>query len=266
MAWVESHSPSFSARHEERDADAAAEMLAQLERFRIRLDDRFEDTPGEISVVMHPGPGALSLAHPWLPLARMATAPAGRRYMAGWFARREIHVLAPDALEARASAVPGSREALLLTPRHEYAHVVIGANNPAFPPPFTPRTFARYLRWAWLCEGAATHLAGQTEHLRPAIARRLREGGRPDFPPAARDAVLLGGTVFAMLDDERGPDACARLAARPPDAGGEAAIESAFGRSPAAVEREWRARLDELRASQPGGGPTARSEYRGRTP
>jgi hypothetical protein len=249
VPWAESHSPSFSARHEERDADAAAEMLAQLERFRIRLDERFETTPGEVSVVMHPSRAALSLAHPWLPLARMAAAPAGRRYMAGWFGRREIHVLAPDALEARASAVPGSREALLLTPRHEYAHVVIGANNPALPPPFTPRSFGRYLRWAWLCEGAATHLAGQTEHLRPAIARRLREGGRPDFPPAARDAVLLGGTVFDLLEQQAGTAACVRLAARPPEAGGAAAIESAFGRPAAEVEREWRARLDELRAS-----------------
>lgn len=249
MPWVESHSPSFSARHEERDADAAADMLAGLERLRIRLDERFETTPGEVAVVMHPTPGALSLAHPWLPLARMASAPAGRRYMAGWFARGEIHVLSPDALEARASSVPGSREALLLTPRHEYAHLVVGANNSAFPPPFTPRTFSRYLRWAWLCEGAATHLSGQTEHLRPAIARRLREGGRPEFPPAARDAVLLGGTVFALLEDEAGIDACAELAARPPEEGGGAAIESAFGRSVANVEREWRARLDELRAA-----------------
>ena len=249
MPWVESHSPSFTARHEERDTDAAAHMLADLERMRIRLDARFDSTPGEVAVIIHPNPGALALAHPWLPLARLAAAPAARRYMAGWFSRGEIHVLAPDALEARASAVAGSREALLLTPRHEYAHLVIGANNPAFPPPFTPRTFNRYLRWSWLCEGAATHFAGQTEHLRPAIARRLREGGRPEFPPSARDAVLLGGTVFGLLEEEAGMGACVQLAARPPEARGEAAIESAFGRSSAEVEREWRARLDELRAA-----------------
>ena len=249
VPWIESHSPSFSARHEESDADAAAIMLGRLEDFRDRLEDLFETTPGEIAVVVHPGPFALGLAHPWLPLARMAAAPAARRYMAGWFSRREVHVLAPAALEDRASAVPGSREALLLSPLHEYAHVVIGANNPALPPPFTAAGFVRYLRWAWLCEGAATHLSGQTEHLRPAIARRLREGGRPEFPPAARDAVLLGGTVFALLEDEAGIDACAELAARPPLEGGGAAVESAFGRSVASVEREWRARLDELRAA-----------------
>jgi hypothetical protein len=249
VSWIESHSPSFSARHEESDTDAAASILEELEHFRDELEDRFDVTPGEIAVIMHPGPLALSLAHPWLPLARMAAAPAARRYMAGWFSRREIHVLAPGALEDRASAVPGSREALLLTPLHEYAHVVLGANNPSLPPPFTPRAFVRYLRWAWLCEGAATHLAGQTEHLRPAIARRLREGGRPDFPPTARDAVLFGGTVFAMLEEEAGPDACVRLAARPPEAGGESAIKQAFGRSASEVEADWRRRLDDLRAA-----------------
>jgi hypothetical protein len=249
VPWIESHSPSFSARHEESDADAAAIMLGRLEDFRDRLDDLFDTTPGEIAVIMHPGAFALSLAHPWLPLARMAAAPAARRYMAGWFSRREVHVLAPDALEERASAVPGSREALLLSPLHEYAHVVVGANNPALPPPFTPRAFARYLRWAWLCEGAATHLAGQTEHLRPAITRRLREGGRPDFPPTARDAVLLSGTVFAMLEDEAGPDACVDLATTPPRTDARSTLEQAFGRPASEIEAGWRRRLDELRAA-----------------
>jgi hypothetical protein len=153
-------------------------------------------------------------------------------------------VLAPDVLESRASAVTGSREALMLTPRHEYAHVVIGANNPALPPPFTPRTFARYLRWAWLCEGAATHLAGQTEHMRPAIARRLREGGKPAFPPTARDAPLLGGTVYSLLDEIAGEHACVMLASAALHPGGaRPAIERAFGMPWIEVEHRWRDRL-----------------------
>jgi hypothetical protein len=127
-------------------------------------------------------------------------------------------------------------------------------------------SFRRYLRWAWLCEGAATHLAGQTEHLRPAIARRLREGGRPEFPPTARDAVLLGGTVFALLEEEAGVDACVRLAARLPESGGEAAIQQAFGRPASEVAADWRRRLDEVRAAQSSPGASARSERRGRTP
>jgi hypothetical protein len=190
-------------------------------------------------VVIHPRPLMLALAAPWLPLAWAVSAPAGRRYFAGWFARDEIHVLAPEALGRRASGVPGSREALLRSPRHEYAHVVLGANNASLPPPFNPRTFSRYVRMAWLCEGAASYLAGQVPHLRAAIARRLREGGRPAFPPAARDALVLGGTIFAMLERERGREACADLARAPVRGGSRQAIEAAFGRPAAAVERGW---------------------------
>ena len=95
MAWVETDSLSFSARHESEDADAAVAILERLEDFRARLDGLFETTPGEVSVVMHSRPAALALAHPWLPLARMLAAPAARRYMAGWFSKGEIHVSLP---------------------------------------------------------------------------------------------------------------------------------------------------------------------------
>jgi hypothetical protein len=249
VPWVESESPSFTARHEERDTDAAAAVLDELEDFRDRMARLFDTTPGEVAVVMHDRSLALSLAHPWLPLARLLSAPAARRYMAGWFAKGEIHVLSPGALAERASSVPGSREALMLAPQHEYAHLVVAANNPALPPPFRPSSFARHLRWAWLAEGAATHLSGQTPHLRAAIARRLREGGRPEFPPAPRDAVLLGGTVFALLEEAAGPEACAQLAAHLPERGGRAAVELAFARPVFEVERDWRDWLDETRAA-----------------
>jgi hypothetical protein len=159
-------------------------------------------------------------------------------------------VLSPDALEERASPVEGSREALMLSPLHEYAHLVVGANNPALPPPFNPGSFRRYLRWAWLCEGAATQLAGQTPHLRAAVTRRLHEGDKPAFPPSARDAPLLGGTVLDMLEEEAGPEALAELATGRFSSGAEATIERAFGRPLFEVERGWRARL-----SRAGAGP-----------
>lgn len=244
VAWVETDSPSFSARHESEDADAAEATLDRLEEFRARLDGLFEVTPGDVSVVMHAHPAALALAHPWLPVARMISAPAGRRYMTGWFSTDEIHVLSPAALAARASRVEGSREALLLTPQHEYTHLVVGANNRLFPPPFTTSTFRRYVRWAWLCEGAAVHFSGQGRHLRAAIARRLREGGRPAFPPDARDATLLGGTVLSLLERSAGTEACVRLATQLDPAGAAAAIERAFEAPLAAVERDWRDYLD----------------------
>ena len=248
VPWVESQSPSFTARHDSSQSDEANRVLDALERFRDGVRGLFERAPGEVAVVLHPRSAELTLAHPWLPLARIVAAPASRRYFAGWFSEREIHVLAPSALERRASAVPGSRAALLLAPQHEYAHVVIGANNPDLPPPFSISRFRRYVRWAWLCEGAATWLAGQTPHLRAAIVRRLREGGRPEFPPAPRDAMLLGGTVFALLERVEGPMAAALLATSALDGGPRALIAAAFGRQTPSVERDWRADLDSLTA------------------
>jgi hypothetical protein len=116
----------------------------------------------------------------------------------------------------------------MLSPLHEYAHVVVGANNPGLPPPFNPGSFRRYLRWAWLCEGAATQLAGQTPFLRAAVARRLYEGDKPAFPPSARDAPLLGGTVLDMLEEEAGPRAVAALAGG--RLGGSAAVTRSTAR------------------------------------
>jgi hypothetical protein len=236
VPWVESHSLSFSARHDSSQVEEAAGVLAALEVLRDELDGLFDRTPGEVAVVLHPRSWALALAHPWLPLARLRAAPASRRYFAGWFG------------EGRASGVPGSRQALLLSPQHEYSHLVVGANNPELPPPFSPAAFRRYVRWAWLAEGAATWLSGQVPHLRPAIVRRLREGGRPSFPPDVRDAMLLGGTVFDLLEREHGAKAAAALATSPLDRGARSVLVDAFGRQLAGVEADWRELLDSLRA------------------
>ena len=247
MTWVESQSLSFTARHEDTQAEEAAGVLDALESFRERLEGVFDRTPYEVAVVLHPRPLMLALAQPWLQLASLIAAPASRRYFAGWFSSTEIHVLAPPALERRASGVEGSREALLLTPQHGYAHVVLGANNPDLPPPFTVGSFRRYVRWAWLCEGAATWLSGQTPHLRAAIVRRLREGGRPAFPPAPRDAMLLGGTVFTLLEREHGARAAAGLATSDLERGPRSVLVDAFGRQLAGVEADWRELLASFR-------------------
>jgi len=250
VTWEESNSPTFSARHDSSQRAEAGAVLASLEAFRQEVDGLFEHAPEDIAVVLHPRAAALTLAHPWLPLARLVAAPASRRYFAGWFTETNIHVLSPPALERRASKVPGSREALLLSPLHEYSHLVIGANNPDLPPPFSPAAFRRYVRWAWLCEGGAVWLSGQTPYLRAAIMRRLREGGRPEFPPSARDAMLLGGTIFSMLEREGGPAAAVALTMSPLDErGARAVLVNAFGRPLASVERDWRAELDSLSAA-----------------
>jgi hypothetical protein len=248
VAWVESASASFRARHDSRDAEDAERVLGLLEEERARLEELFPRGPGEeVTVVLHASPLALAAAQPFLPLARALTAPAGRRYQVGWYGSREVHVLAPRALEARASGAPGSRDALMLAPAALYAAVVVGANNPDLPPPFGIGSFLRQARWSWLAQGAPQWLSGQVPHMRAAIGRRLREGSPPAFPPSRSDATLLGGTVFDLLAREEGEAACVRLACRLHPDGAGAALEKAFGgRALRYTEGNWRAHLARL--------------------
>ncbi len=249
MAWVESASPSFSARHDSTHAEDADRVLRSLELTRTQLDEHFRTVAG-VTVVLHGSAASLSMAQPALPLAWVATAPAARRYVAGWAGREELHVLTPAVLDARASNVPGSREMLARTAAALYARRVIVENNRDLPRRLTPARVAAELRWAWLLEGAARWFGGQTEHARPAIARRLREGGRPSFPPGVRDALLLGGTVIDLLAREEGELATARFACRLHPQGPHAALSKAFrGRPLTHTEGAWRTHLARMAAA-----------------
>lgn len=251
MTWVESVSPSFRARHSSADADDAVRVLYTLERVRERLERIFPRTVDEVTVVLHPGFVGLSMTNPLLPLSWLQTAPAARRYVAGWAGKRELHVLAPAALGRRASNVPGSREMLELSPAALYARRVIAENNRGLRQAGAPARLALELRWAWLLEGGARWFAGQTEHARPAITRRLREGRRPAFPPGLRDAALLGGTLIDLLAREAGETAAARFVSRLHPRGPRAALSDAFGgRALAHTEGAWRTHLARL-ASAP---------------
>jgi hypothetical protein len=249
VAWVESASPSFTARHESTHADDADRVLYSLERTREYLAAFFPRTVEGISVVFHPSVSSLAIARPQLPLSWMAASPAARRYVAGcWAGPHEMHVLLPDALEARASSVgragASSREMLDRAVPALYARRVIAENNEDLPPRLSPRRIGVEMRWAWLLEGAARWFAGQTAHSGHAIARRLREGRRPSFPPGRRDAPLLGGTVIDLLVRERGEPAAAALACRLHPHGPRGALREAFrGRSPARIEEAWRDHL-----------------------
>ena len=213
MAWIETESLSFVARHEAEDSDSAQRTLDALEDLRLRLEERFDEAPGGITVIVHPTPGWLAAAHPFLPAARLAAASAGRRYLAGWAMASELHVLNDDYLDRRAAG-EDSLAALRGTAERLYVQIVVGANNDRLPPPWGPRRFLRYLRWTWLIEGAAQYYAGQVPLFRAAVSTRLRDRRAPAFPPSARDAIILGGTVFDLLERERGPDACDVLASR----------------------------------------------------
>ncbi|MGH2841848.1 MAG: hypothetical protein ACRDKY_13585, partial [Solirubrobacteraceae bacterium] len=189
MARIETSSRNFTARHDETDEDEVGGVLELLEETRERLGPAFPALPEEVTVVLHDSRIELDLAQPFLPLMRRITTPAARRYVAGWPARRELHVLTPRLLAERAAHVDGSREMLLLTPAAMYVQLIVAESNPLLPPPWSPRSTLRAARWAWLVAGAAQWFSGQTAHARPAIARRLREGPRPDFPPGLRDAA-----------------------------------------------------------------------------
>lgn len=244
MPWVESVSPSFRARHDATHAEAAARVLDSLELTREYLDDLFPRTIGDVTVVLHENFASLAMARPLVPFARFATAPAARRYVAVWASGAEIHVLSPAALEARASNVPGSREMLARSAAAGYAKLVVGENNHDLARASAPARIRLELRWAWMLEGAARWFSGQSEHARPAIARRLREGDSPSFPPGVRDAILLGGTVIDLLVREEGEATAASFVSRLHPQGARAALAKAFrGRPLVHTEGAWRSHL-----------------------
>src|ERR671922_2049520 len=245
MAWIQTESLSFVARHEAEDTDSAQRTLDALEDLRLRLEERFDEAPGGVTVVIHPNPGWLAAAHPFPPAAGPAAAPAGRRYLAGWAMANELHVLNDHYLDRRAAG-EDSLAALRGTAERLYVQVVVGANNRRLPPPWGPRRFLRYMRWTWLIEGAAQYYAGQVSLFRAAVSTRLRERKAPAFPPSARDAIILGGTVFDLLERERGPDACDVLASRLRRDGARASLELAFSARFRDIERSWRDYLRRL--------------------
>ncbi len=245
MTWIETTSLTFSARHEDADTGYAEELLDRLEELSLRLEDRFEVAPGDVTVIIHPSPIWLNFAHPFLPAVRWAAAPAGRRYLAGWPMATEIHVLGETAMAKRAAG-EASMEALKGTAERLYTQIVVAANNEAIPPPWTPGRFFRYLGWAWLVEGSAQHFSRQVDLYRAAVIRRLREGSRPSFPPGRRDAILLGGTVFDLLEDYRGGGACELLVARLRRDGPVANLEAAFDLGIGEIEAMWRQYLRDL--------------------
>lgn len=245
---METESPSFCARHTDGDADDVIAVLELLESTRAELAAVLPATPsGPIEVVVHPSRAQLHAAQPHLLAVTRLTAPAARRYLAGWANAGTVHLLAPRLLAARASSVPGSREMAQLAPAALYAQLAVGHVNPRLPPPVRMRSAGGLGRWAWLAAGAAQWLGGQTAYARPAIARRLREGSEPAFPPGVGDALLLGGTVMDLLAREEGDAAAIAFACTAGGGPPRAALVDAFhGRSLVHTEGTWRTHLSRL--------------------
>ena len=248
MPWVETPSLSFTARHEASQADDALAVLEDLEQHRERLEELLPRMPQGVTVILHDSPVQLLFANPMLAVTRRVASRAARRYMAGWYRTGEVHSLAPPALR-EISAGPDSERALLLSPRRTYTALALGTNNPLLPPPSRPGSLLRMLRDAWLLEGAAQHFSGQVPFMRAAIATRLR-AGRVRFPPGARDAGLIGGTLFDLLQREHGERACVRLATHPA-ANPRTALEDAFSAPASDIEAAWRGHLERLATPAP---------------
>ena len=91
-----------------------------------------------------------------------------------------------------------------------------------------------------MVEGGAQYFARQVGLYRAAVIRRLRESARPSFPPSRRDAVILGGTIFDLLENERGPEACERLVDGLLPGGPAVTLEDAFDARFRDIEDAWR--------------------------
>jgi hypothetical protein len=249
VSWVETASPSFTARHESAHEQDAEEVLDALEAYRMRLRELYPRLPENVTVILHDSWLQLALAQPYLPVARRLASPAARRYMAGWFSATEVHVLAPERLRELAGA-PDSLDALLLTPQRVYTMLVAGSDNPLLPPPFRPQSLRSMRRTPWLLEGIAQFLSGQVPLLRPGLAIRLREGP-VRFPPSRRDSPLVAGAVFDLLAERQGEAACVRLV-RQPAKDPVHALASALGVSGTELISLWRAHIERLASPRAG--------------
>jgi hypothetical protein len=250
VSWIETTSLSFTARHDSGQADDAVAVLEDLEEHRNHLEDLFPRLPENVTIILHDSPLQLWLAHPLLLASRVLASRSARRYVAAWYRADEVHSLSRPMLRAL-SAGADSERALLLSPRRGYTALVVGINNPLLPPPSRPAAIRRtLLRHAWLAQGASQYFSGQVPLLRAAIAMRLRHG-RVRFPPGARDAPLLAGSVFDLLAAERGERACVRLATHP-YGNTRDALEDSFNRSVPDTAHAWRTHLERLSTPDPG--------------
>ena len=175
-----------------------------MEDLRLRLEDRFEQVPGEVTVVIHTNPAWLTLAHPFLPAARWSAAPAGRRYLAGWAMATELHVLNDSA-----HGTPRRRRRLLRSAaRHRRAPLRAARRRRQQhgPPPLLDAAPLRPL--------PALGLAGRRRRpvLRPP-GRPLPRGGDP--PPARERPPLVPALAPRRGDPRRHDLRPARERARP---------------------------------------------------
>ena len=213
MAWVETESLSFTARHESDDEAYAQRTLDRLEDLRLRLEERFDEAPGRGDRDRPPLAGLAQRRAP-VPARRPACRGAGRTPLP-----RRLGDGRRSFTSSTTSTPTAARPAR--TPCRRCAGPRSASTRRSWSPPTTRgchRRGARAVRplpaLGVADRGRRPVLRRSTGLFRAAANTRMRKGGPPSFPPSARDAIILGGTVFELLERERGPDACsaARLA------------------------------------------------------
>ena len=184
--------------------------LAALEVLRDDLAGRFDTLPGEVAVVIHP---RLAASRSPIRGCRSRGRPPPRRaaLLRGLVRLHRDPRTRAACPRAAGVEVPGRarRSARACTTS---TRTWCSARQPDLPPPFTRAASGATCAGPG-CARARPRGSGQV-HLRAAIVRRLREGKAPSFPPSARDAFLLGGTLFDLLEGEAGSRAAAALATR----------------------------------------------------
>ena len=222
-------------------------MLDDLEEFRESLASLFEAIPVEIAVVMHARSIALSLAHPWLPLARRVAAPASRRYFAGWFARaRDPRA---GAERARAPGLGGGRARA----RRCCSRRATSTRTWCWAP--TTRTSlprSRSRASASTCAGrgsARGRPPGWRDRPRssgPRSCAGCARAGGPSSRPRPRTRCCWAARVFTLLERRARRARGGRAGHEPAGARGARADRRGLRPPLATVERNWRDELDSL--------------------
>ena len=226
---------SASRATSRRDADDAARVLARSRR-RARGSRSLLPAHGRPTLDgrLPPARRRCSTSRTRsLPVERLLTAPAARRYLVGsTCAARDPRARARALLAQRASNVAGlARDARCSRPARSTRGSLVGAQQP-------PPAAAVHARAAAPAAALGVARGGRRAVLRrPGRARApgdraaAARGRRPAFPPGLRDAALLGGT---RLRPARARAGAARRACGLPatcDAGGPARRALAARRS-----------------------------------
>ena len=204
--WVETESLSFTARHEEADDESAQRTLDALEDLRLKLEDRFDVAPGDVTVVVHPSPAWLNAAHPFLPAARLAAAPGRsplpRRLGDGTRASCPQRRLSRQARRGRglARGAARHRRTPLCADRHRRQQPQPAAALGAAALLALPALVVAGRRWRSVLRGpgASVPARGPDPHARRQAARpsRLRRATRSSS--AARSSTCSSASADAM--------------------------------------------------------------------